>query len=43
MATIKYEGIGINDIEKYIKEAGFESLGPYDLFKEKKIKILKEI
>ena len=36
MATIKYEGIGINDIEKYIKEAGFESLGPYDLFKEKK-------
>lgn len=41
MATIKYEGIGINDIERYIKEAGFESLGPYDLFKEKKNKNIK--
>lgn len=41
MATIKYEGIGINDIERYIKEAGFESLGPYDLFKDKKNKNIK--
>lgn len=41
MATIKYEGIDINDIERYIKEAGFESLGPYDLFKEKKSKNIK--
>lgn len=41
MATIKYEGIDIKDIERYIKEAGFESLGPYDLFKEKKNKNIK--
>lgn len=41
MATIKYEGIDIQDIERYIKEAGFESLGPYDLFKEKKNKSIK--
>lgn len=41
MATIKYEGIDISDIERYIKEAGFESLGPYDLFKEKKSKNIK--
>lgn len=41
MATIKYEGIDIQDIERYIKEAGFESLGPYDLFKEKKNKNIK--
>ena len=41
MATIKYEGIDIKDIERYIKEAGFESLGPYDLFKEKKDKNIK--
>lgn len=41
MATIKYEGIDIKDIERYIKEAGFESLGLYDLFKEKKNKNIK--
>ena len=41
MATIKYEDISIEDIERYIKEAGFESLGPYDLFKEKKSKNVK--
>ena len=42
MATIKYEDISIEDIERYIKEAGFESLGPYDLFKEKKNKNVKK-
>lgn len=42
MATIKYEDISIEDIERYIKEAGFESLGPYDLFKEKKSKNVKK-
>ena len=41
MATIKYEDISIEDIEGYIKEAGFESLGPYDLFKEKRSKNVK--
>lgn len=41
MATIKYEDISIEDIERYIKEAGFESLGPYDLFKEKRSKNVK--
>ena len=41
MATIKYEDINLEDIERYIKEAGFESLGPYDLFKEKKSKNVK--
>lgn len=41
MATIKYEDINLEDIERYIKEAGFDSLGPYDLFKEKKSKNVK--
>ena len=42
MATIKYENITIDEINEYIKEAGFESLGPYDLFKEKKSKNIKK-
>ncbi len=42
MTTIKYENISIEDIERYIKEAGFESLGPYDLFKEKRSKNVKK-
>lgn len=42
MATIKYEDVSIEDIERYIKEAGFESLGPYDLFKEKRSKNVKK-
>lgn len=41
MATIKYEDINVKDIERYIKEAGFESLGCYDLFKEKRSKNVK--
>ena len=38
MASIKYEGITIEDIERYIKEAGFLSLGVYSIFNERKSK-----
>ena len=38
MASIKYEGITIEDVERYIKEAGFESLGVYSIFNERKSK-----
>ena len=41
MASIKYEGITIEEIERYIREAGFESLGVYSIFNERKSKNTK--